>query len=68
MSKQGRPLKGTEIRITRSIRIEPSYKEAIEAKYGTIQNWFDKKREEEFGQITEATVVKAGEEISEDDF
>lgn len=68
MPKQGRPLKGTEIRITRSIRIEPSYKEAVEKAHGTIQTWFDKKLKEEFGEIQEIEVVKASEEISEDDF
>lgn len=66
--EKGRPRKGNEVRVTRSIRIEPSYKGIIEKTHGTIQNWFDKKLKEEFGEIQEIEVVKSKEEITEDDF
>jgi hypothetical protein len=50
-------MKGKEKRVTRSIRIEPSRKALIEGKYGTVQAWFDKRSDEEFGGVHEATVV-----------
>lgn len=56
--KIGRPLKGEQKRITRSIRIEPSLKVLIEEKFGTIQAWFDARVREEFGGIHEAIVVR----------
>lgn len=66
--KVGRPRKESEVRITRSIRITPSHKELIEAKYETIQKWFDTKFDEEFGQVHEAEVTKRAEAVSIDDF
>ena len=67
---RGRPLKGGEKRITRSIRVEPSKRAMIERKYGTIQKWFDQRVEIEFGNISEVEVVrkKKTESVSVDDF
>lgn len=67
---RGRPLKGGEKRITRSIRVEPSKRAMIERKYGTIQKWFDQRVEQEFGSINEVEVVrkKKTESVSVDDF
>ncbi len=67
---RGRPLKGGEKRITRSIRVEPSKRAMIERKYGTIQKWFDEKVEHEFGDIHEVEIVRKekSESVSVDDF
>ena len=67
---RGRPLKGGEKRITRSIRVEPTKRAMIERKYGTIQQWFDRNVEREFGNVTEIEVVrkKKVESVSVDDF
>lgn len=67
---RGRPLKGGEKRITRSIRVEPTKRALIEKKYGTIQKWFDERVEQEFGGISEVEVVrkKRKETVSVDDF
>lgn len=68
--QRGRPLKGGEKRITRSIRVEPTKRALIEKKYGTIQKWFDERVEQEFGGIAEVEVVrkKRKETVSVDDF
>ena len=67
---RGRPLKGGEKRITRSIRVEPTKRAMIERKYGTIQQWFDRNVEREFGNVTEIEIVrkKKTESVSVDDF
>lgn len=72
----GRPMKGLERRITRSVRIEPKKKQIVEGKYETLQNWVDICYEREFGVGKEVEIVrrkdkkspKPKEDISIDDF
>jgi hypothetical protein len=39
--QKGRPRKGEEIRERLSIRLEPTVKKIIIAKYGSVQAWID---------------------------
>lgn len=64
----GRPMLGSEVRITRSIRIEPSVKAALETRFTTIQKFFDEMVHRELG-MTEVEVVSVSDtKITIDDF
>lgn len=56
--KKRGPRKGKEVRMARSIRIEPSKKELIESKYGSLQKWFDKCLEDEIGDLNDVEIIK----------
>lgn len=65
----GRPMLGSEVRITRSIRIEPSVKAALESRYKTIQKFFDEMIQRELGMLSDVEVIAAcSDKISVDDF
>lgn len=58
-----------EDRQTRSVRVYPSTKEKIEARFGSVQKFFDQKTKEVFGrEAVEAVGTTDRDEISEDDF
>lgn len=67
--KRGRPPKGKERKITRSIRLEPTKRDLIEQKHGTVQKWIDFHVERDFKNVFIAEIVpESPDEITIDDF
>lgn len=66
--RRGRPFKGVEARLTRSIRLGESQRKIIESKHGTVQKWVDECFEAEFGGVHEAKILPAREVVTIDDF
>lgn len=64
----GRPKLGSEVRITRSIRIEPSVKAALETRFNTIQKFFDEMVNRELGMAEVEVVSVTDAKITIDDF
>lgn len=67
--RRGRPPQGKERKVTRSIRLEPTKRDLIERKHGTVQKWVDFHVERDFGRVFTAEIVPEGEaDVSLDDF
>lgn len=57
---------GKEKRVTRSIRIEPAKRNAIEKRFGSLQTWFDIMLDAELrGEVKTPTPLKVKRRLSD---